>query len=90
MSLEDIIDWVEENPQDAAIRIFALERENIILERENAALRKTLVDADVLYQYGRDDGRREWANFATYIRKNEIVVLIDRAAFYAARKEGQP
>ena len=39
MSLGDIIDWVEENPQDAGIRIFALERENIILERENAALR---------------------------------------------------
>lgn len=43
MSLGDIIDWVEENPQDAAIRIFALERENIILERENAALREALI-----------------------------------------------
>lgn len=40
MSLGDIIDWVEENPRDAGIRIFALERENIILERENAELRE--------------------------------------------------
>lgn len=88
----------------AALRIADLERE-LVAEREKAeryrlvtlrqdaelaALRKTLVDADVLYQYERDDGRREWANFATYIRKNEIVVLIDRAAFYAARKEAKP
>lgn len=60
------------------------------LERENAALRKTLADADVLYQYGRDDGRREWAVVETWIRRGDIVVRMDRAAFDAARKEAKP
>ena len=60
------------------------------LERENAALRKTLADADVLYQYGRDDGRREWAVVETWIGRGDIIVQIDRAAFDAARaEEGQ-
>ena len=52
MSLGDIIDWVEENPQDAAIRIFALERENIILERENAALRKLINEPYQFFRFG--------------------------------------
>jgi len=52
---------------------------------ENAALRKTLVEADVLYEYGRDDGRREWAVVERWIHRNEIVVMMDRAAIDAAR-----
>lgn len=61
------------------------------LERENAELRKTLADADVLYEYGRDDGRREWAVVETWIRRGDIIVQMDRAAFDAVRaKEAKP
>ena len=66
-----------------------LERENAELQKENAALRKTLAEADLLYEYRRDDGRREWAVVETWINRDKIVVLMDRAAFDAARKEGQ-
>lgn len=60
------------------------------LERENAQLRKGLAEADVLHEYGRDDGRREWAVVETWIRRGDIIVQMDRAAFDAARKETQP
>lgn len=67
MSLGDIIDWVEENPRDAGIRIFALERENIILERENAALRELVgsVPREVFLDNG-ETSQRALANYEAF------------------------
>jgi hypothetical protein len=62
-----------------------------LLERENAALRKVLQDADVLTSYGRKDGRREWVTLGEWLRPGQCIVLMDLAAVDAARaKEDQP
>lgn len=61
------------------------------LERENAALREAFAKADVMYEYRRDDGQRQWVTFSMWIHKGQIVVLMDTAALVAARaKEGKP
>ena len=61
------------------------------LERENAELKQAFADVDILYEYKRTDGWREWAVVHTLIRSGEVIVVMDRAAIDAARaKEGQP
>lgn len=78
--------YVAPHPQgDYVLANFARE-----LERENAALREAFAKADVLAEYMRSDGRREWAVVETWIHRDEIVVLMDRAAFDAIRKEAKP
>lgn len=65
-----------------------LERDR--LRDELAALREAFAKADVLAEYSRFDGRREWTVVETWVYPNDIIVQMDRAAFDAARaKEGQ-
>ena len=60
------------------------------LERENAALRKALSDADIVAEYEGEDGRRDWWGSGHWLHAGEVLVCMDRAAFDAARKEAQP
>jgi hypothetical protein len=56
----------------------------------NAALVEAFAKADVLAEHSRFDGRREWTVVEMWVYPNDIIVQMDRAAFNAARKEGQP
>lgn len=67
-----------------------LERENAALQKENAALREAFAKTDVLAEYMRSDGRREWQTIECWVYPNDIIVQMDRAAFDAARKEAKP
>lgn len=60
------------------------------LERENAALRKALSESDVIAEYSRADGQREWWSGGYWLHRDEVLVCMDRAAIDAARKEAQP
>lgn len=60
------------------------------IERENAALRKALADADELERYNGSDGRRQWGRCSTWLHPDDAVVIISAKALDAARKEAQP
>lgn len=59
------------------------------LERENVALRKVISDADVVTEYNRNDGRREWWDGGYWLHKGEALVCIDLDTFDKISKEGQ-
>ena len=60
------------------------------LERENAALRETLVNADELERYSGSDGHRQWGRCSAWLHPDDAVVIISAKALDAARKEAQP
>jgi hypothetical protein len=57
------------------------------LERENAALREVFAKAELLSDPAVAEGDYEYVEFCGYFRPNEIIVVMDRAALDAARKE---
>lgn len=60
------------------------------LQRENAALREAFAKANVLWRHAGCDGNKEFADVSGYFWPSEIIVVMDRAAFDAARaEEGQ-
>jgi hypothetical protein len=67
---------------DVALVRFARE-----LERENAALREVFAKAELLSDPAVAEGDYEYVEFCGYFRPNEIIVVMDRAALDAARKE---
>lgn len=76
-------------PHHTAI-IDKLEQERAKLERENAALREAFAKAELLSDPAVAEGHYEYVEVWGYFRPNEIAVVIDRAAFDAARKEAKP
>lgn len=60
------------------------------LERENAALREALVNADELERYSGSDGHRQWGKCFAWLHPDDAVVIISAKALDAARKEAQP
>lgn len=60
------------------------------LERENAALREALVNADELERYSGSDGHRQWGKCSAWLHPDDAVVIISAKALDAARKEAQP
>ena len=61
-----------------------------LLERENAALRKMLSDADELERYTGSNGKRQWGKCSAWLHPDDAVVIISAKALDAARKEAQP
>jgi hypothetical protein len=61
-----------------------------LLERENAALREALVNADELERYSGSDGHRQWGKCSAWLHPDDAVVIISAKALDAARKEAQP
>lgn len=59
------------------------------LERENAALREILINADELERYSGSDGRREWGKCSTWLHADDVVIIVSAKAFDAIRKEAQ-
>jgi hypothetical protein len=59
------------------------------LERENAALREVFAKAELLSDPAVAEGDYEYVEFCGYFRPNEIIVVMDRAALDAARKEAK-
>ena len=56
--------------QDEIERLIALRRDDArALERKRALI----AEAEVLAEYGRDDGRREWVNVGVWLRPGEVV-----------------
>ena len=60
------------------------------LERENAALREALVNADELERYSGSDGHRQWGKCSAWLHPDDAVVILSAKALDAARKEAQP
>lgn len=61
------------------------------LERENAVLKEAFAKAELLSDPAVAEGHYEYVEVWGYFRPNEIAVVIDRAAFNAARaKETKP
>jgi len=60
------------------------------LERENAALREALVNADELERYSGSDGHRQWGKCSAWLHPDDAVVIISAKALDAARKEAKP
>jgi len=60
------------------------------LERENAALRAALVNADELERYSGSDGHRQWGKCSAWLHPDDAVMIISAKALDAARKEAQP
>ena len=59
------------------------------LERENAALREILINADELERYSGSDGRRQWGKCSTWLHADDVVITVSAKAFDAIRKEAQ-
>lgn len=59
------------------------------LERENAKLRKALVDADELERYSGSDGCRQWGKCSSWLYPDDAVITISAKAFDELRKEAQ-
>ena len=59
------------------------------LERENAALRKVLSDADEIERYNGSDGHRQWGKCSTWINPDDAVIIVSAKALDAVRKEAQ-
>ena len=56
--------------QEEIERLIALRRDDArVLER----MRALIAEAEVLAEYGRDDGRREWVNVGVWLRPGEVV-----------------
>ena len=77
----------ETDAVDALISMRDLCRE---LERENAALRKMLSDADELERYSGSDGNRQWGKCSAWLHPDDAVIIVSAKALDAARKEAQP
>lgn len=77
----------ETDAVDALISMVMFCRE---LERENAALRKVLSDADEIERYNGSDGHRQWGKCSTWINPNDAVIIVSAKALDSARKEAQP
>ena len=60
------------------------------LERENAALREALANADELERYSGSNGERQWGRCSAWLYRDDAVVIISAKALDAARKEAQP
>ncbi len=60
------------------------------LERENAALRKALADADELERYSGAKGERQLGKCSAWLHPDDAVVIISANALDAARKEAHP
>lgn len=60
------------------------------LERENAALREILINADELERYSGSDGRRQWGKCSTWLHTDDAVIIVSAKTFDAIRKEAQP
>lgn len=60
------------------------------LERENAALREVLAEADELERYSGSDGHRQLGKCSAWLHPDDAVVIISAKALDAARKEAQP
>ena len=60
------------------------------LERENAALRKMLSDADELERYTGSNGKRQWGKCSAWLHPDDAVIIVSAKALDAARKEAQP
>ena len=60
------------------------------LERENAALREALVNADEIERYSGSDGHRQWGKCSTWLMPDDAVIVISAKVLDAARKEAQP
>jgi len=60
------------------------------LERENAALREMLINADELERYSGSDGRRQWGKCSTWLHADDAVIIVSAKTFDAIRKEAQP
>ena len=60
------------------------------LERENAALREALHNAEELERYTGSNGKRQWGKCSAWLHPDDAVVIISAKAIDAARKEAQP
>ena len=60
------------------------------LERENAALRKVLSDADEIERYNGSDGHRQWGKCSAWLHPDDAVIIVSAKALDAVRKEAQP
>ena len=67
-----------------------LDDRNRVLERENAALRETLHNAEELERYTGSNGKRQWGKCSAWLHPDDAVVIISAKALDAARKEAQP
>lgn len=57
------------------------------LEAQLAETRRALADADIIAENTSLDGSREWKN-ETWLHRGQVLVVIERAAIDAARKQG--
>lgn len=60
------------------------------LEKENAALRKALADAEELERYSGSNGERQWGRCSAWLHPDDVVITVSAKAFDAIRKEAQP
>lgn len=57
------------------------------LEREVTALRKMILNAEVLAEHDPAHGPNDWWSGGCWLRSGQQIMIVDRVAFYAARKE---
>ena len=85
---EDV--WRFTNETDAVDALISMRDFCRELERENAALRKMLSDADELERYSGSDGHRQWGKCSAWLHPDDAVIIVSAKALDAARKEAQP
>ena len=59
-------------------------------QKENAALREALVNADELERYSGSDGHRQWGKCSAWLHPDDAVIIVSAKALDAVRKEAQP
>jgi hypothetical protein len=57
------------------------------LKRENAALKKSILNAEVLAEYDPAHEHKDWWSGGCWLRSGQQLVIIDRAAIDTAMKE---
>ncbi len=60
------------------------------LERENAALREALHNAEELERHTGSNGKRQWGKCSAWLHPDDAVVIISAKALDAVRKQAQP
>lgn len=60
------------------------------LEREHAALREALAEADELERYSGSNGERQWGRCSAWLHPDDAVIIVSAKALDAVRKEAQP
>lgn len=60
------------------------------LEREKAALREALLDAEELERYSGSNGERQWGRCSAWLHPDDAVIIISAKALDAVRKGEQP